>query len=68
MKEFMMIFRQEPNPNVQISPEQMQGIVKQWMDWIGGIAAQGKFLNYRWTIHRSKRNCGWLYYCESRHH
>ena len=43
MKEFMMIFRTDkdrPKP----SPEQMQGMIKQWQDWIGGIAAQGKFV------------------------
>jgi hypothetical protein len=32
MTKFMMIFRHTPNPNVQITPEQMQDIVKQWMD------------------------------------
>ena len=43
MKEFMMIFRNEkdrPKP----SPEQMQAMIQQWQDWIGGIAAQGKFV------------------------
>jgi len=43
MKEFMMIFRNDksmPKP----SPEQMQGMIKQWQDWIGGIASQGKFV------------------------
>ena len=43
MKEFMMIFRNDkdvPKP----SPEQMQQAVKQWQDWIGGIASQGKFV------------------------
>jgi len=43
MKEFMMIFRNDkdkPKP----SPEQLQGMVKQWQDWIGGIAAQDKFV------------------------
>jgi len=44
MKEFMMIFRNEKNDNPKPSPEQMQVIVKQWQDWIGGIAAQGKFV------------------------
>ncbi len=38
----MMIFRNEPAG--QPSPEQMQAMVKQWQDWIGGIAAQGKFV------------------------
>jgi len=45
MKEFMMIFRHAPDPNRVISPEQMQAILRQWQDWIGGIAAQGKFLS-----------------------
>ena len=44
MKEFMMIFRNEKN-RPQPSPEQMQGMIKKWQDWIGGIAAQGKFVS-----------------------
>ena len=40
----MMIFRNEKNNNPKPSPEQMQAMVKQWQDWIGGIAAQGKFV------------------------
>ncbi|WP_436491635.1 hypothetical protein [Chitinophaga sp. ARDCPP14] len=43
MKEFMMIFRHAPDPNRVISPGQMQAILRQRQDWIGGIAAQGKF-------------------------
>ncbi len=43
MKEFMMIFRNDRS-NAKPSPEQMQAMVKQWQDWIGGIAAQGKFV------------------------
>ena len=45
MKEFMMIFRNEKADQPQPSPEQMQAMVKQWQDWIGGIAAQGKFVS-----------------------
>jgi len=45
MKEFMMIFRNEKNDQPKPSPEQMQAMVKQWQDWIGGIAAQGKFVS-----------------------
>lgn len=41
----MMIFRNEYNPSVKPSPEQMQASIKLWQDWIGGIAAQGKFLS-----------------------
>lgn len=44
MKEFMMLFRTEKNDAPQPSPEQMQEMVKIWQDWIGGIAAQGKFV------------------------
>ena len=44
MKEFMMIFRNEKNDQPKPSPEQMQQMIKQWNDWIGGIAAQGKFV------------------------
>jgi hypothetical protein len=45
MKEFMMIFRHTPSPGMKFSPEQMQASIKQWQDWIGGIAAQGKFVS-----------------------
>ena len=41
----MMIFRNEYNPSFKPSPEQMQASIKQWQDWIGGIAAQGKFVS-----------------------
>ncbi len=43
MKEFMMIFRNEKSQE-KSSPEQMQAMIKLWQDWIGGIAAQGKFV------------------------
>ena len=43
MKEFMMIFRSEEQVE-RPSPEAMQAQVKVWQDWIGGIAAQGKFV------------------------
>jgi hypothetical protein len=43
MKEFILIFRHE-NASGKVSPEQMQTWMKQQMDWIGGIAAQNKFI------------------------
>jgi hypothetical protein len=43
MKEFMLIFRHEDGHKVA-SPEQIQIWMKQTMDWIGGIAAQNKFV------------------------
>lgn len=39
----MMIFRNEYNPDFTPTPEQLQASIKLWQDWIGGIAAQGKF-------------------------
>jgi hypothetical protein len=43
MQEFMLIFRHEDGQKLA-SPEQMQVWMKQTMDWIGGIAAQNKFV------------------------
>lgn len=39
----MLIFRHEDGTKVA-SPEQLQVWMKQTMDWIGGIAAQNKFV------------------------
>lgn len=43
MEEFMLIFRHEDGNKIA-SPEQIQVWMKQTMDWIGGIAAQDKFV------------------------
>ncbi|MES2110335.1 MAG: YciI family protein [Bacteroidota bacterium] len=43
MDEFILIFRHEDGSKIA-SPEQMQTWMKQTMDWIGGIAAQNKFV------------------------
>ena len=43
MDEYMLIFRHEDGNKVA-SPEQIQVWMKQTMDWIGGIAAQNKFV------------------------
>jgi len=43
MEEFILIFRHEDGQKVA-SPEQIQVWMKQTMDWIGGIAAQNKFV------------------------
>lgn len=45
MKDFMMLFHSEPNPDFNPTPEQIQEEVKAWQDWIGGIGAQGKLKN-----------------------
>ena len=44
MDEFILIFRHEDGMKVA-SPEQIQEWMKQTMDWIGGIAAQNKFVS-----------------------
>lgn len=45
MKDFLLLFHSEPNPNMEPSPEDIQAELKQWQDWMGGIAAQGKLKN-----------------------
>lgn len=45
MKEFILIFRNSESNSENPSPEQMQAIMKQWQDWIGGIAAQNKLVS-----------------------
>ncbi|MEO7922228.1 MAG: YciI family protein [Chitinophagaceae bacterium] len=42
MKDFLLVFRNDYSKQPKASPEEMQLIMKQWMDWIGGIAAQNK--------------------------
>ena len=45
MKEYMMIFRNETAENeAKPSDGQMQAVMKLWQDWIGGLAAKGKFV------------------------
>ena len=44
MNEYALIMRHEDGQKVA-SPEQIQVWMKQTMDWIGGIAAQNKFVS-----------------------
>lgn len=45
MEEFVLLFRLDIlTKEAQPSPEQMQGYMKQYQDWVGGIAAQNKFV------------------------
>jgi len=44
MNEYALIMRHEDGSKIA-SPEQMQIWMKQTMDWINGIAAQGKFVS-----------------------
>lgn len=45
MKEYMLIFRFQPDPNFQMTPEQEAESGKQWGNWIGAVAGQGKFVS-----------------------
>lgn len=45
MKEFVLLFQNAPNGAGRPSPEQMQELMKEWDNYIGGIAAQGKFVS-----------------------
>lgn len=45
MKEYLFIYRigeDATQAMAKSSPEEMQAVTQQWMDWIGGIAAQNK--------------------------
>jgi hypothetical protein len=44
MEEYALIMRHQDGTKLA-SPEQMQVWMKQTMDWIGGIAAQNKFVS-----------------------
>ena len=45
MKEFMMIFRNDKTETGEKpSAEQMQAVMNHWQNWIGDIAAQGKYV------------------------
>jgi hypothetical protein len=44
LKEFILIFRFDGSVKFEPTPEQLQESAKQWQNWVGGIAAQGKFV------------------------
>ena len=45
MTDFLFIFRRDENEIPRLSPEEMQADTQRWIDWISGIAAQGKLNN-----------------------
>ncbi|GAB3902428.1 hypothetical protein GCM10028803_29100 [Larkinella knui] len=45
MKDFMLLFRQPSYDYSNASKEEMKALGKKWADWVGGIAAQGKFIS-----------------------
>lgn len=42
MKDFLLIFRIDPAIAPRGTAEEMQAMMKRWMDWLGSIAAQNK--------------------------
>lgn len=44
LKEFMLLFRYEPS-NEEPTPKQLEEMQKQWGEFIGGIAMQGKLVS-----------------------
>ncbi|HEX5151608.1 MAG TPA: YciI family protein [Parafilimonas sp.] len=42
MKEFLLLFRTDYEKVSKASVEQAEAMMKKWMDWLGGIAAQNK--------------------------
>jgi hypothetical protein len=45
MKDFVMLFRNAPTGENSPTPEIMQEFAKKWEHWLGGIAAQGKYVS-----------------------
>lgn len=45
MNEYLLLFRQADYDYSNATPEKMKALGQKWQDWVGGIAAQGKFVN-----------------------
>jgi hypothetical protein len=46
MNDFLLIFRREfKMSELQPSPEHLQKMMKEWQNWMGGIAAQNKLVS-----------------------
>lgn len=58
MDEYLLIFRHEEGGKVA-SPEQMQIWIKQTMDWIGGIAAQNKYVGGNGLVFENSKVVGY---------
>jgi hypothetical protein len=42
MKEFLFVYRNDYKAQPKPTQEEGKAIMKKWMDWLGGIGAQGK--------------------------
>ncbi len=44
MKEYLLLFRGGDGATMQQSPEEWQAHMQKWMQWMGGLTQQGKFV------------------------
>jgi hypothetical protein len=44
MKEYLLLFRGGDGRNLQQSPEKWQAHMQKWMQWMGELTEQGKFV------------------------
>ena len=53
MKEFLLLYRTDYTAMQQATAEQAEAMMKKWMDWLGGIAAQNKLTTNGNRLHNS---------------
>ncbi len=58
MKEFMMIFLGADYQTIGLSPEESQQRMKLWMDWIGDLTTEEKYVEGRPLIPTATRMSG----------
>jgi hypothetical protein len=44
MKEYLLLFRGGDAGTLQKSPDEWQAHMQKWMEWMGGLTQQGKFV------------------------
>ena len=57
MEKYMLLFRNTTDNEMayhKMSPEEMQAELGKWNNWIGGIAAQGKFVGAEALLQEGK--------------
>ena len=45
MKEYLFLFRGGDGREMQQSPEKWQAHMQKWMQWMGALTQQGKFIS-----------------------
>ncbi len=58
MKEFILLFRGGNTREVEQSPEQVQAYMQKWVEWMGGITQQDKFVGAQPLISTGKTISG----------